>query len=174
MSHYGTLEQADDYHSSRGNCAWGELASHQKTAALVRGSDYVDQRYRVTLGSGRVVSAFCGSKSGGYTQEREWPRDGAKYYGDPIPGGAIPVEVINAAFEAALRESQEPGSLRPDYVATERVTEETVGPVTIKYASGSSGMGTTPSQPVVSVIDGLLAPLICPTAKYSGIGIRVV
>ena len=68
------------------------------------------------------------------------------------------LEIEQATYEAALRELVSPGSLRPDYVAAEQVTREKVGPIEVEYAE--SAEGTNPTQPVVSVINAMLAPLL--------------
>src|SRR5690606_22776375 len=142
---YGDISDASAYHVARGNTAWATYTSAQQLAALIRGSDYVDQRYREKLKSGRWVSMFSGAKTGGRNQAREWPRTGATdYEGNEIADDVVPVEVEHAAYEAALREAAAPGSLSPDYVPTERVTQETVGPITVKYADGS---GSTTNRP---------------------------
>lgn len=165
MSHYGTSGGADAYHSARGNTSWAALTEAQKTAALVRGSDYVDQKYR---------AQFSGTKTGGRTQEREWPRTGATDAScQPIPDDDVPDEIIRAAYEAALRESQSAGSLSPDFVASQFVTKEKVDVIEVTYSDKLlSAEGATPNRPVVPVIDEILAGLLKPIR--TGIGVFVV
>lgn len=161
---YGTQAGADAYHAARGNDAWAALDDPQKAVALTRGTDYVDQRYRVQLKTGRWVSVFCGSKTDP-EQFREFPRDGS----DTVPEG-----IEYAAYEAALREAVSKGSLMPDYVATGQkgpVTEETVGPVSVKYANIMGKMEEycmPPNLPVIPQIDTLVAPYICGPCTNAG------
>lgn len=86
---YGTVEGADDYHAQRGN----EFTSDMKEELLLRASEYID-RYRLR---------FPGSKTGGRSQVREWPRKGAvDLNGELIAEDEIPNEVVAATYEAAL------------------------------------------------------------------------
>ncbi|OEZ02315.1 MULTISPECIES: DnaT-like ssDNA-binding protein [Stenotrophomonas] len=169
---YGTIEGADSYHQARGKAAWEAGSEDARTGALVRATDYIDGRYRVLLASGRWSSMFPGVRTAGRGQPNEWPRTGAvDYDGDPIQPDVIPDEVERATYEAALRELVAPGSLSPDYVATETVTREKVGPIEVSYADASVA-GQVPNRPVISAIDEILAPLL--RAPASGPAVRVV
>ncbi|WP_115560020.1 DnaT-like ssDNA-binding protein [Xanthomonas arboricola] len=157
---YGTLEGADAYHLARGNTDWSAGSEQARTAALVRGTDYIDGRYRILMPSGRWQSMFPGVRTDGRGQPNEWPRTGAvDYDGNPIPGDSVPGEVERATYEAALRELARPGSLSPDFVATETVTREKVGPIEVSYADGGVA-GQPANRPVVPAIDEILAPLL--------------
>ncbi|MFC4729097.1 DnaT-like ssDNA-binding protein [Coralloluteibacterium thermophilus] len=165
MSHYGTLAAADEYHAARGRAEWVGASEPDRAAALVRGSDYVDQRY-ATAGCG---ATFPGTRTGGRNQERAWPRTGAQDRdGNAIPPDQVPAEVERAAYEAAYRELLNPGSLSPDYVPAQQVTREKVGPIEVSYAGSQDGSG---SRPVIPVIDEILAGLLF---RPCGIGVRVV
>lgn len=164
MSHYGTLPEADAYHAARGRADWVEGNQDARTAALVRGSDYVDQRYTAA----DCPATFPGRRAGGRSQEREWPRDGVvDREGSAVDPAVVPPEVVRASFEAAYREFKAPGSLSPDYVATEQVTREKVGAIETSYATG----GDQPNRPVVPAIDEILAGLLF---RRCGVGVRVV
>lgn len=165
MSHYGTLADADAYHAARGRAEWAAGNVDARTAALVRGSDYVDQRYT----SAGCPATFPGRRAGGRTQDREWPREGVvDREGNPVDAATVPVEVVHASYEAAYRELRAPGSLTPDYVPAEQVTREKVGPIETSYATGA---GSQPNRPFVPAIDEILAGLLF---KRCGIGVRVV
>lgn len=165
MSHYGTLAAADEYQAARGRAEWDAAAEAARTAALVRGSDYVDQRYTGT----DCPATFPGQRAGGRAQERAWPRTGAvDRDGNPVDPGTVPDEVVRATYEAAYRELLAPGSLSPDYVPAEQVTREKVGPIEVSYADGAGGQA---NRPVVPVIDEILAGLLF---RRCGIGVRVV
>lgn len=148
MAGYGT----DD-----GFTAWAAAAGHTVPAGTIaaarqRGSVFVDGTYG---------ARFVGSPTGGYAQDRAWPRTGALTvpYGETIPSDVIPAAVINASYEAALVELTTPGSLSPVIVGSQRVVREKVeGAVEVEYArpSGASDL-IAESTPVVSVIAGMLA-----------------
>ncbi|MCC4588757.1 hypothetical protein LL962_16890 [Xanthomonas sp. NCPPB 1067] len=169
---YGTIEGADAYHASRGNVAWSAASEVDRLSALVRGTDYLDQRYRVLQLSGRWESMFPGTRTAGRGQEHEWPRTGAvDYDGNVIAVDEVPSEVERATYEAALRELARPGSLSPDFVASEAVTREKVGPIEVTYTdSGASGQPA--NRPLVPAIDEILAPLL--RMPYIGPAVFVV
>lgn len=126
-------------------------------SGLLRGSVYIDGKYR---------SRFAGTKVGGREQDREWPRDNATdAAGTAIPNNEIPIEVLRASYEAAFREIMSPGSLTPDYVASERIKSETVGPLSTTYMDGT--MLASDTYPVVSIIDQILAPLLISSGTSS-------
>lgn len=157
MDFYGSVTDADVYHLAMGNAAWTG-SDINKTSALVRASLYVD-----SLGLKQTVcgteTLWPGRKIGGRNQALQWPRTDAKdRAGDSIDASSVPIEIEHATYEAALRELIAPGSLRPDYVAADQVTREKVGPIEVEYADAAAG--TIPTQPVVSVINAILAPLL--------------
>lgn len=169
---YGTLEGADSYHQARGNAAWAAGSDDARIGALVRATDYIDGRYRVLLASGRWSSMFPGVRTAGRGQPNEWPRTGASDYdGDPIQPDEIPEEVERATYEAALRELASPGSLSPDFISSEAVTREKVGPIEVTYADAPVA-GQLPNRPVIPAIDEILAPLLRTPAV--GPAVRVV
>lgn len=173
MASYGTLIDADLYNEARGRADWFSAAEPDRTAALIRASDYIDYRYRYQI-AGCWRSMFPGSKTGGRAQEREWPRTGAKdSAGEDIPVDEVPVEIERAVYEAAYRELTEPGSLSPDFVPSGQVTKEKVGPIEVAYASPEAVDGMPPNMPVLPAVDGILAGLLCQRGRY-GIGVRVV
>lgn len=156
---YGTLAGANAYHAARGNAAWTG-ADDVKTAALTRGSAYVDSLGRQQLQpSGRWRTLWPGMKTGGRAQVLDWPRtDASDYEGNAIGANEIPIEVEQATYEAALRELVAPGSLNPDYVPSAQVKREKAGPWEEEYFEPSAGVN--PNQPVISAILDMLAPLL--------------
>jgi hypothetical protein len=98
MSFYGTVADADAYHTARGNAAWGIASTEDKEAALTTASDYVDS----------FKASFPGKKTAGRAQDREWPRIGSD--GDPVVDATgeeiatdeVPGEVESATYEGAL------------------------------------------------------------------------
>lgn len=156
---YGTLDGANAYHVAHGNAAWTGT-DELKTAALVRGSAYVDSLGRQQMQpSGYWRTLWPGTKTGGRAQALDWPRTGASdYEGNAIGPNEVPIEVQHATYEAALRELVAPGSLTPDYVPAAQVKREKAGPWEEEYFE--PGAGVNPNQPVISTILDLLAPLL--------------
>ena len=146
---YASVAQADAWHVGRGNAAWAALTETAKETALRRATTWIDATYGSRFGALPVYPRV---------QALAWPRTGATDAdGYAVPSDAIPVEIVRAASEAALREALTPGSLSPDYVASAAVVREKVGPLEVEYR-GSSGASSV--SPVLTVVDGLLAPLL--------------
>lgn len=146
--YYGTLVQADAYHEARGNAAWTGVDSARE-AALLRASVWLDATYR---------TRFPGYKTGRRAQVREWPRsDAADVNGEYIPFDEVPAEVLNATFEAALRELTEAGALSPDFVAANHVVSESVGPISTTYRDNVTMADV---RPMVHVVADILSGLI--------------
>lgn len=174
MAIYGTLIGANSYHTARGNVAWAEGSIPEREAALQRGTDYIDGRYRYQTAGGCWKSMFRGVRTDGRAQDLEWPRTGAKdSEGNAIPPDEVPVEVEHATYEAALLELLNPGSLSPIFVASQLVTKEKVGPIEVGYSDPQTDGTMPPNRPVVPAIDDILSGLICDRPKF-GVGVRVV
>jgi hypothetical protein len=98
---------------------------------------------------------FKGRPTGGIEQERAWPRTGV----EGIGSDAVPARVANAAYEAALLELQTPGSLAAVVTAGQRIVRARVeGAVDVSFSD--EGGALEAAVPVVSTIEGLLAPLL--------------
>jgi SLT domain-containing protein len=170
---YGSVSAADAYHEARANSAWaGDNAAKQ--AALIRASAYIDGKYQAQNSCGRWESLFSGAKTGGRAQSLQWPRTGATdNEGHAIPADEVPIEIEQATYQAALREIVLPGSLSPDYVASQTIKREKVGPLETEFAVSDSASGAGSVRPVITVVDELLAPLLgCNT--YCGVAVFVV
>ena len=142
-----SIALADTYHAARGNIAWTALALLDKEAALRRGYAYMQQTYRMRWAGYRVNQ----------TQALDWPRQevprndifgglGGNYY----PSTAIPVEVMQAQAELALKSVA--GALLAD--VDPPVASESVGPISVSYFQGGTKSKTYPA------IDQLLAPFL--------------
>ncbi|WP_346399925.1 DnaT-like ssDNA-binding protein [Pseudomonas syringae] len=169
---YGNVADADAYHAARANTAWtGEDMAKQ--AALIRASAYIDGKFQAQNSCGRWESLFSGVKTGGRAQALQWPRTGATdTEGHEIPAEEIPIEVVQATYEAALREIALPGSLSPDYVASTAIKRQKVDVLEIEYQAASNTSGV-PTRPVITVVDELIAPLLGCKVAY-GIAVFVV
>ncbi|WP_169194937.1 DnaT-like ssDNA-binding protein [Devosia sp. MC1541] len=128
-----------------------------------RGSVYIDGTYG---------TRFVGQKAGGYAQEREWPRSGASVAGETIPDSVVPLAIIHASYEAALQEAREPESLSIIGSAAERVKREKVdGAVEVEYQSASAADFGTTLVPVMTAVEGLLAPFLRVEVTGAGVGL---
>lgn len=167
---YGTVAAANTYHAERGNAAWAAGSDPNKEAALLRASTYVDA-LGVEMCDGQPVSKFPGTKTGGRTQVRSWPRTGATDIdGHAIPSDAVPIEVEHATYEAALRELAAPGSLSPDYTPGRQVKREKVDVLEVEYQTvAEGGEYGNPTRPVVPVVLELLAPVMISGNYYPGV-----
>lgn len=176
MSFYGTRSDADTYHSARGNTVWDAASVADRDAALLRASDYIDGRYQRRLSTGAYTSMFPGTPVAANTDGRQWPRVGASDgYGRAIADDEIPDAVKRATYEAALRELATPGSLSPDYVPADKVTQEKVGPLSVTYATeGQSHKLDTPNRPVIPAVDEILAPLLQGGSASLGVAMTFV
>lgn len=174
MAIYGTLADANAYHTARGNAGWTG-ADAAKEAALQRATDYIDGRYRRMTAGGCWVSMFRGKRTDGRDQDLEWPRTGATdSEGDEIPDDEVPIEVEEATYEAALLELANPGSLSPVFVGARQVLKQKVGPIERTFAEAKADDGAMPpNRPVVPAIDDIIAGLICNRPPF-GVGVVVV
>lgn len=156
MVGYGTNQAAQDYWTAAGYVVPEGTSDAQITAARQRGSLVID----------RYEMKFPGKRTGGFAQERAWPRTGAStYYGEAIPSDVVPVAIENASYEAAFLELTNPGSLSPVITGSATVKREKVGQLEVEYAASSS-MSIDDivalATPVVTVIEGLLWPFLVP------------
>jgi hypothetical protein len=143
---YCSVAFATAYHDARGNTAWAGLASDTVREQMLRkATDYM-AIYRDRWAGFRVTT----------TQALDWPRyevpmkDAASgsawtaYYAMD----AVPAALARACAELALRAID--GDLNEDLDAP--VIEETVGPITTRYAQGTRQTKRYPA------IDALLLP----------------
>lgn len=149
---YVSVADADAYHAARGNATWTEASTSPdqgKTAALARATAAIDAIYGMR---------FPGTKINGRDQALQWPREDAfDINGLEIDADAVPTEIKQATFEAALRELVTTGSMMPDLERGGAVKRLKAGSVEVEYG-GSATPGT-----VFSLIDGILAVLIGPS-----------
>lgn len=150
MAAYGTKEGFQQYAEDHGYVIPDGTTDAQIVAAMLRGSLVID----------RYEPKFSGTRTGGYNQERAWPRTGAvTYYGQEIPADVVPQPIINASYEAAFLELINPGSLSPVVTGNSIAKKEKVGELEVEYAvssSTSSADVVAAATPVVTIIDGLL------------------
>lgn len=159
---YVSIADADAFHEARGNSDWTDVSSSPdqgKAAALIRGTAYIDAKYR---------ARFPGSRTNGRDQTLEWPRtDACDAEGEEISSDEIPQEIKDAVCEAALRELSEAGSLMPDVDAGGLEKRIKAGSVEIeRFANG-------PAAPSFSIIDGILSGILKGTGSiYTARAVR--
>ena len=102
-------------------------------------------------------------------QSLQWPRTDVYLYGSEtaFSSNAIPKELKSAQC-AAILAIAEGVDIMPNYSASNFVTEETVGPITTKYADPTK-VGIVPT---LTAVDSLLAPLFGSTA--TGFALRTM
>ena len=116
-----------------------------------RGSQYIDAVYGSRF-SGRVAD---------FDQERAWPRTGAVANGAAIPADTVPKAVIFASYFAAMEEANNPGSLQVTGSSASMVKREKVGPLEVEYQGAASDGTASGITPLISIVDGMLAPFLC-------------
>lgn len=148
---YGDPDGYKAYQISRGNSAADDLDNTDDIApALLVASEWIDGNY---------FNLFPGVKTAFRLQDRQWPRTGA-YDIDrqTIQSDEIPIEVINATYEAARRQIASPGALRTDVkLGTSIIAASVSGAVSVTYAGVNSASDL---QLLIPIIDAILLPIL--------------
>jgi hypothetical protein len=99
MAAYGTDEGFEAWLAGQGL----SLPVGAPAVAVLRqiGSSYVDSAYSWRLS--------CSRKTGGFTQELQWPRTGHVINGETVPDDLIPQAWIDASYRAAYLTAVTPG-----------------------------------------------------------------
>lgn len=121
-----SIEDADAFWAQQGNFDWD--ASEDKGAALVRGTQYVAQRY---------ADRWKGKRTYGRQQTLDWPRTGVvDRDGNEVADDEMPIEYKNAVYVASLM-----ASLGETDMTTEEsrvIRSEKIGAMAITYESAGS------------------------------------
>jgi hypothetical protein len=144
---YVSADDAETYCENHGLSSWTSSSDDDaKEAALIRASAAIDARYG---------ACFPGTRLKGRDQGLQWPRLAAyDISGWLIGDKEVPVEVINATIEAAVRELATPNSLMPDLERGGQIQSIRAGSVGIIYANGA------PARTTFILIDGILANVL--------------
>lgn len=146
---YASLAEAATYHSARGNATWTG-SDTLKEAALIRATQWIDGRY------GDLWPGIRWKLRG---QALDWPRvEAYDRDGTVLDYDTIPVEVLNATCEAALRELVTPGSLSPD--VTPGTAKVLVQVDSLRWQNLRASAGVEDMTLTLTAVDRLLAPLI--------------
>lgn len=166
---YGSAAEFETYHETRGREIPGTWTEDMITAALLISSEWLDATY---------ADAWVGYPTGGYTQERLWPRSAAFTNTDPsytFANDEIPNAVKYATYEVAYRELTTPGTINADFTPNKYKSVRVEGAIQVEYASMfSAGQ----AQVQIPVLAGLMNPLLSSTglgnsSPLSGDTVRV-
>jgi hypothetical protein len=119
---YASEAEADAYIAARGDPAWGALQASEKSAALIRATDYMRGYMHIWKGV-RAVS----------TQALDWPRRYVyDFDGTLLAENVLPLPVKTACIELAHRAAAGPLTIEPEYDASGRLPTKIVkkvGPI---------------------------------------------
>lgn len=151
---YVSVADCSTYCTARG-LTFSSGTTENKEAALRRATAYIDGAYG---------PMFLGRRRNGRDQALQWPRieaydDSAEEY---IDQDAVPVEIVHATCEAAVRELATPGSLNPDLKRGGAIKSVKAGSVAVEF------MGNAPADTTYRIIDRLVAPVLS-TGGASGL-----
>jgi hypothetical protein len=115
-------------------------ANALKEAALVRATDYMEATYRMAWRGYRASE----------TQALSWPRSNVEVDLYPIAANTVPLPIVNACVELAIR------ALTEDLLADlgQRVKREKVDVLEVEYADGSDAVQRFP------MVSRMLTPYI--------------
>ena len=147
---YASVDAADAYHEGR-NIGWLDLALPEKEAALRLATDYLHQRFTGAWQGLRVR----------VDQALDWPRSGVIVDGIEQRYTVLPVQLVRATCEMALKAASQP--LTTDETAA--VKSEKVGPIEVTYADGAR------QQTRFMAVENMVRPLLRSGSQGS---IRVV
>ena len=123
------------------------------------GSDYVDAAYEARL--------QCSSRTGGFEQERAWPRTGHTVNCEAVPDDLIPQAWINASYRAAYLQAVNgfaQGGTDPSRI-TKREKVDVIEREFFAAGEGAAQGNAAPGFPVDPMIDGWLSIWLCPTGR---------
>lgn len=155
---YASIAEADAYFLDRANTVWAALLTPAKTAALILAADYLRRTYG-TLWAGYRRTGL---------QRMDWPRYAVPmplayvpYANAALPGyypeTSVPEEIKNAQIELAFLSAT---SVALDPALGPPVIEETVGPITTKYATGAR------QTTVFPFIENMLLPFLISNKSF--------
>lgn len=136
------------------------LPDDAPTPAVLRqiGSDYVDGAYEPRL--------QCSNRTGGFAQERAWPRTGHTVNCEPVPDDLIPQAWINASYRAAYLQAVS-GWAQGGTDPSRQTKREKVDVIEREFFARSAG-NAAPGFPVDPLIDGWVSLWLCSNARRIG------
>lgn len=169
---------ADTHHADRGRTEWAAMSTEEKESAVIRATDYIEQRFGCK---------FTGEKQSS-AQALEWPRMGA-YDRDGHLFPDVPTQLQKACAEYALIAYRQ-GELAPQpplpvpslavdgtagsAEATGQIIKEKIGPIETEYAvtdaaqsrvNTKSSMVSDANLPEYPAADLWMKELLVPTGS---------
>lgn len=142
---YVSLDEAITYCNDHG-LTFSASPSALGDAALIRASAAIDARYG---------SSYPGYLKSGRSQGLQWPRAAAYDVGGwLIPDDEVPIEIVRATIEAAVRELAVPNSMMPDLERGGQIQSIRAGSVGITYSNSA------PARTTFTLIDGIVANIL--------------
>lgn len=159
MMFYGSAEGFREYHEERGREIPATWDNDKIDSALLVASEWLDSIYG---------DIWIGYPKDGFEQELMWPRKDATIFNIIPPytfeDDVIPLRVINATYEAALREATTPGSLMIDFTPSKYKSVRVEGAIQVEY---NSFFSSSEIQTQLTTVQSLMAPLINPESAGS-------
>lgn len=166
MAGYGTDDGFQQWLAAQGL----ELPANAPALAALRqiGSDYVDAAYEHKL--------QCSRRTGGFQQERAWPRAGHYVNGEPVPDDLVPPAWVNASYRAAYLQAIRPGWATNSKDPNRVTRREKVDSIEREFMTAADGVASAaaPGMSSDAVINGLVLPWLCTTARSAGSLFRVI
>lgn len=122
----------------------------------------------IMYSAGPASSYYTGRRSYSYMGVEAFIGSGLLGNMDVIPRSTIPNRVVRAAVMAAIRDLVTPGSLMPDVAGGRDVISESVGPLSVSYASNRPDVAASSLAPKFPEIEALLRCLM----KDGGSGVK--
>lgn len=160
MAGYGTDQGFTDWLTANGLV----LPVDAPTPAILRqiGSDYVDSAYGARLS--------CSRPTGGFAQERAWPRTGHMVDCEAVPDDLIPQAWVTASYRAAYLQAVSgfaQGGTDPSRI-TKREKVDVIEREFFAKGDGADQGNAAPGFSVDPLIDGWLSIWLCSTARRIG------
>ena len=132
------------------------------------GSSYIDAAYGYKL--------TCSRRTGGWDQEREWPRSGHYLNGQLVPETLIPQSWINASYRAAYLQASNDGWATNAVDGSRLTKTEKVDVISREFfAPGDAhSSDVAPGMPSDSIINGMVLSWLCSSKRSLNSLFRVV
>ena len=128
-----------------------------------RGSDYLDATYAARLD--------CSAPTGGFDQERAWPRTGHMVLGMAVGDADIPSAWVRASYRAAWREATTPGWATSSRDPSRMTKREKADVVEREFFEPGETAGASGAN-IDAMIEGLIGPFLC--GEYGGLPLHMV
>ena len=128
-----------------------------------RGSDYLDATYAARLD--------CSAPTGGFDQERAWPRTGHMVLGMAVGDADIPSAWVRASYRAAYREATTPGWATSSRDPSRMTKREKADVVEREFFEPGETAGASGAN-IDAMIEGLIGPFLC--GEYGGLPLHMV